>query len=159
MKSIGEVLTHTLKKSAYLRKISEALIFIEYPRLVGDKIAMVTRPLKFSHGTLFIGVESPVWSHHLHYLKPDLLKKLNSPLDKKLIKDIKFQICKLDRGYNVNRVKTEKRMSDMPVPRETLKKIEDLCQQIEDVDLRKSFSKLMTKDAKYKLTKTQGRTK
>jgi hypothetical protein len=153
---ISDILSHTVKRTVYGRKISEAAIFLDYPELVGDKIARVTQPLHFKRGTMFIGVESPVWSHHLHFLKPEILRKLNSRFDDKLVKDIKFQICRLDQVYNSDTAEPAPRFVDIPVPDKTLEMINNICQYIEDEALRKGFAQLMTKDAKYKLNKTKG---
>ena len=158
MMRISSVLSRSVKRSGYGRKISEAVIFLDYPELVGENIARVTEPLYFRSGTMFIGVESPVWSHHLHFLKPEIIKKLNSRFEQKLVKDIKFQICRLDQGYNSDVSRPSLMFDDIPVPDKTLEIIHNISQEIEDEDLRKGFVQLMTKDAKYKLNKAKGGT-
>jgi hypothetical protein len=42
---------------------------------VGPQIAAQTAPLKCQGETLFVKVSSPLWMHHLHYLKADILQR------------------------------------------------------------------------------------
>ena len=155
MMRIGDVLASSMKRRGYGKKISEAMIFLDYPELVGEQIAKVTRPLHLKDGIMFIGVESPVWSHHLHFFKPEIMKKLNSQFDRKLVKDIKFQIRTLDKDDG-NYIKPINSSDNVQIPENNLDWICRTCHEIEDEQLRAKFKQLMTKDAGYKLTKTEG---
>jgi predicted nucleic acid-binding Zn ribbon protein len=62
---------------------------------VGPEIARNARPVAFKGKTLLVYVASSAWLHHLHFLKADLLSRLNSELGKPMVAQIKFKVGSL----------------------------------------------------------------
>lgn len=62
---------------------------------VGHAIAENTRAAAFKGDLLIVHVSSSTWIHHLHFLKRDLIEKINRALGKKLVGDIKFKVGSL----------------------------------------------------------------
>jgi hypothetical protein len=60
--------------------------------VVGHGIAENTRASAFKGNLLIVHVSSSAWIHHLHFLKQELISKLNDALGKDLVGDIKFKI-------------------------------------------------------------------
>lgn len=60
--------------------------------LVGLTIAENARPAAIKGGLLLVHVSSAPWMQQLHYLKGELMEKLNSALGKESVKDIRFKI-------------------------------------------------------------------
>ena len=60
--------------------------------VVGHAIAENTRAAAFKGSLLIVHVSSSTWLHHLHFLKRDLIDKINQALGKKLVGDIKFKV-------------------------------------------------------------------
>jgi len=50
------------------------------------------RPAAFKGDILLVHVSSSPWVHHLHFLKTEIIHRLNHALGKPLVKDIKFKI-------------------------------------------------------------------
>jgi predicted nucleic acid-binding Zn ribbon protein len=87
---LGLALGRVLKKYGAEKKILEQSLMQNWDRLVGEKIAQQTQPLKVENKKLFLKVPSPVWRNELLYLKPELIKKLNIFAKTTLIQDIIF---------------------------------------------------------------------
>lgn len=152
MEKIGTILGETLENSGFKKRLMEAQIFLNYSRLVGEKIARISKPTFFRNSTLFIGVESPVWAHQLHFLKKDIMDKLNMLFKEPLVKDIKFQVSHIERDKCCDAIKRDK-VKTVLIPDKTMKMIYNISSEIEDEELRKKFIQLMIKDREYHLKK------
>ena len=63
-----------------------------WDKIVGEIIAENTRPAALKEKTLLVHVNSSPWLHHLHFLKEEIVRKVNEALDEDLIEDILFKI-------------------------------------------------------------------
>jgi predicted nucleic acid-binding Zn ribbon protein len=89
---IAQVLSGLL---ARLRPEAEAgmlEVWKEWDRVVGEETARNARPAAFKGSILLVQVSSPVWIHHLQFLKADLLSDLNAALGRRRVTDIKFKV-------------------------------------------------------------------
>lgn len=59
---------------------------------VGHAVAENTRAAAFKGNLLIVHVSSSPWIHQLHFLKQELIEKVNRALGKNLVADIKFKI-------------------------------------------------------------------
>ena len=60
--------------------------------VVGAPIADNAKPFAVNGSLLLVHVSSSAWLHQLHFLKAELLEKLNHGLSNQTIEDIKFKI-------------------------------------------------------------------
>ena len=67
-------------------------IWPQWRQLVGDAVADNTQPAAFKGDVLLVHVSNSTWSHHLQYLKKDLIKKINTAMGSDLVADIIFKI-------------------------------------------------------------------
>jgi predicted nucleic acid-binding Zn ribbon protein len=63
-----------------------------WDKIVGEIIAENTRPAALKEKTLLVYVNSSPWLHHLHFLKEEIVRKVNDTLGEDLIEDILFKI-------------------------------------------------------------------
>ena len=63
-----------------------------WDKIVGEIIAENTRPAALKEKTLLVYVNSSPWLHHLHFLREEIVRKVNDALNKDLIEDILFKI-------------------------------------------------------------------
>ncbi len=90
---ISEALSGFLKRSGLERRIEQASAIDDWPAIVGDKIAAVTRADSVTpDGTLFVSVLTHAWMTELSLLEPELLKALNSLEGRKRVRKIRFQL-------------------------------------------------------------------
>lgn len=95
--SVAEVLTSKFMKRGMAGLLEEYKILKSWDEIVGQHLAGKTRPGRLVKGLLCVNVESSVISNQLHFLKREVLKKLNDSLGKNAVKDIKFRVRKLDK--------------------------------------------------------------
>jgi predicted nucleic acid-binding Zn ribbon protein len=89
---IGVVLSRLV---AQLRpEVREGMLAVwqVWERAVGVEIARNARPAAFKGSLLLVHVTNSAWLHHLHFLKKDLLLRINTELGKPLVTEIKFKI-------------------------------------------------------------------
>ncbi|MGD9210514.1 MAG: DUF721 domain-containing protein [Desulfobacteraceae bacterium] len=60
--------------------------------VVGTAIADNTKPVSLKEKLLLVNVTSSVWVQQLHFIKGDLINRLNIALGEDRIEDIKFRV-------------------------------------------------------------------
>ena len=70
---LGDVLAGTLKG---VTSSERARAYSVWLAAVGPQVAAVTRPRRFTRGTLTVGCESSVWANELTYLSGTILEKM-----------------------------------------------------------------------------------
>ena len=89
---IGSILNKVLK--TYRQETDEELtkVWKLWDSVVGPAIAKNVRPAAFKEKILLVHATNPIWIQHLQFFKKDIITKLNTVVDKELVKDIKFKI-------------------------------------------------------------------
>lgn len=87
---IGEVLFPLLKKRGMASKFEEKALLKIWPKAVGPQIASQTEPDSFRNGTLFVKTVSSVWVQQLHFMKEEIVNKLNELFGKIVVEEIRF---------------------------------------------------------------------
>jgi hypothetical protein len=92
LQSIGEILFSSFKGKGVAAKIQENSLMKLWPKAVGQQIALQTQPDCLKNGTLFVKTTSSVWVQQLHFMKEEILQKLNELAGKNAVKDIRFSV-------------------------------------------------------------------
>jgi len=87
---IGKVLTRTLKGLKIDRRVKEETTLLNWDKVVGERIASQTNPLRVKDSILFVRVENASWRNELVFLKGKIIKELNQSVRANVIKDIVF---------------------------------------------------------------------
>ena len=119
LQPIGEILFATFKKRGMAAKLEENSIFKFWPKAVGEKIALQTRPDCLRNKTLFVKTTSSVWVQQLHFMKEEIREKLNEMAGKAVIKEIRFTI-----GHEISKKKPAPE-EEIPVTKRTCLKERD----------------------------------
>ena len=90
MQHIGGALEKLIKSNNLEKGLEEQKAVDIWEKVVGSRINENTEPLSVESGVLSVKTRSPSWSQELQLQKPQILKKLNNKLNKKVIKDIRF---------------------------------------------------------------------
>ena len=91
---IGPLLTSVIQKLGLEKGLLQHRVILSWSEAVGKEIAQKTTPLRVRGSKLFVEVENSSWMNYLHYLKPEILSKLNAKCktrNEKLIKDIIYR--------------------------------------------------------------------
>ena len=89
---IGNVIDGVIKNIRSEPDYALTKIWRLWDEIAGETIASNARPAAFKGKLLIVHVISPAWTHQLQFLKNDLMAKLNDPLGKPLVEEIKFKI-------------------------------------------------------------------
>jgi predicted nucleic acid-binding Zn ribbon protein len=87
---IDRVLGRTLKRLKIDRRLKQEGAILEWSKVVGDRIASQTNPLRVRDSILFVRVENASWRNELVFLKGKIIKELNQSVKANVIKDIVF---------------------------------------------------------------------
>jgi hypothetical protein len=115
--SIGEILFAAMKRRGMGAKIEENFLRKLWPQAVGDQIASKTQPDCFKNGILFVRTVSSVWVQQLHFMKREVLEKLNQLSGKQLVREIHFHV-----GYQLHEEKEREKHNILSAPTKFLKK-------------------------------------
>ena len=102
LQSIGEILFSSFKGKGVAAKIEENSLIKLWPKAVGQQIVLQTQPDCLKNGTLFIKTTSSVWVQQLHFMKEEILQKLNELAGKITVKDIRFSV-----GHKLAQTRTD----------------------------------------------------
>ncbi|WP_148866516.1 DUF721 domain-containing protein [Thermosediminibacter litoriperuensis] len=150
MEKIRNILLKTLKKTELERRLRQAMVFVHYEEMVGEKIARISKPVFFRGDTLFIGVASPIWAHQLLFFKSDIINKINSRFSPPLVKDIRFQVCRVD-GEPEGGKEDGQEDIEVEIPDKKKQMVYNITSDIKDEKLRQKFAELMMKDLEFKI--------
>jgi predicted nucleic acid-binding Zn ribbon protein len=87
---IDRVLVRALKSLKIDRRIKEETLLLNWTKVVGDRIASQTVPLRVRDSILFVRVENASWRNELVFLKGKIIKQLNQSVKANVLKDIVF---------------------------------------------------------------------
>mgnify|MGYP003578938436 FL=1 len=76
---VGEALQGYLKRTGLARRVGQAQVIPDWPRLVGSQIAAVTTPESITpDGVLFVRVATSSWMNELQLMTPDIMARINA---------------------------------------------------------------------------------
>ena len=87
---IGKLVEGFLEGRGVAEQVRRQSVLEEWPALVGDAIAGVTRARSISAGALFVEVRSSPWLMELEMMKGDILRRVNAGREDALIERIVF---------------------------------------------------------------------
>jgi predicted nucleic acid-binding Zn ribbon protein len=76
--TIGDALKRYLAKAGLAKRVAQAQVIPDWPRLVGPQIAAVTEPESVApDGTLFVRVATSAWMNELQLMAPQIMAAVN----------------------------------------------------------------------------------
>ena len=91
--ALGNVLAGWLDDQGLSKRVAQAGIIPEWPRLVGPQIAAVTDPASVTaDGILFVHVTTNAWMNELSLMEPELLRALNREPGRPRVNRIRWQL-------------------------------------------------------------------
>jgi Dna[CI] antecedent, DciA len=89
-------LEQSLKSVRKGRLFRRMRVFIEWPNIVGELNARMTRPVALRAGILMVKSESSAWCDRLRYMEEDLLNKIAEHIGAGHVRQIRFITGQLD---------------------------------------------------------------
>ncbi len=90
-KSLGEALEELVGTLGIKTKLQEYEAVVQWPQIVGERIAQEAAATRIAKGVLFVKVRSGVWRNELTLRKKEIMNRINATLGGEVVKDIKFQ--------------------------------------------------------------------
>ena len=90
MERIGKILDSLVDTLGLKKKINEEKVMALWEKAVNKRVAERTRPIKIQGSKLLVEVSGSSWRNELIFLKPELIRKLNSMVGRVVIDDIIF---------------------------------------------------------------------
>jgi predicted nucleic acid-binding Zn ribbon protein len=91
--SFQEVIRNVFEGLSRGREGQEATLFEEWPRWIGKKASLHTKPVRIRDGQLLVYVDHPTWVYELRQQKRDaLMKKIDRELGKGVVEKIDFKL-------------------------------------------------------------------
>lgn len=87
---IAKVLEEVVRDLGLGKKLSEQRAVVDWPRVVGSKVAGHSRALRVDGGRLFVEVDSPVWAQELTLMKRTIVRQLNTRIGEQVIENVHF---------------------------------------------------------------------
>ena len=146
LQKIGDILQKALKRHHIPLRLEDQQLQKIWFEVVGPKIAAYTRPDAIKRDILFVKVANSVWMQQLHFLKQDILEKINREYKNNPIKNISFSIdemaasvMKKDNPPSPDRESSVLKSRDKKI-------IEKSVASVTDEELRDILRRVMTKE-------------
>lgn len=89
---IGTVLAEFLRENGMEKPIMERRVVEQWPQLMGDTVARLTRSVEVTDGVLYVRLSSAALRQQLFEMRFDLIKKLNEAVGcEGVIRDVRLQ--------------------------------------------------------------------
>jgi hypothetical protein len=152
---LHSILEKTLKALEIDVPLKTYSILGAWNKIVGESVAEHSQPRSIRNRILFIDVSHSTWMQQLQFLKPTLLEKINTFLGESLIQDIRFKLGKISPTMPAS-TKTHS-LEDEKLDKATLNRIENILQEIDDDQIRKSLRDVLIKGAKLEQSRRKSK--
>lgn len=131
-----------------------ARIVSKWPDIVGPQLAAVSIPGDFKRKILTVWVSEPVWVDTMLYMEREITHKLNSLFGAPIVTKVKII---LKSGFDGADSAGERTDDDKgsPLSESEIKEIDSAVAGLPDSQLRSSFKRVMLKDRKLKIKRSQ----
>jgi hypothetical protein len=157
MNSFGEILPITLKSLGMDSRFSAEMVKFEWRKIVGEEIAARAFPKKIDNGLLLVATNNAVWAHHLMTMKEDIILKLNNYMQKKVVRDIKFQAGYFINDQNQENTDEENNLNffrkNIILSESELNELDSTTAMLNDKYLRNKIHQILKKDITLKKAK------
>ena len=108
---IVELIGRLIKHHGLTDEVRQHSVCLYWPEIVGERIAAKTFPVHFADGVLQVSATNSPWVHELHFLKAQLITKINGWVDANrvwlgpppLVLDMRFVLAMKQREPLVDR--------------------------------------------------------
>jgi len=145
LQHLGEVLASALRKRSIFLALPDRDLAAAWAKAVGPVISAQTRIDRRSGDTLYVKISGPAWMHQLHFLKEEILAKLNSGSSDPPLNNLRFFIG--DVGASLA-AKTQRpaEPSSAPLRERDRRMIEESLDPVSDFELKEILRRVMTRE-------------
>lgn len=146
LQKLGDVLQLILKERKILLTSEKRHLQEMWSKAVGSQIATQTTPERLQKGTLFVKVSSPAWMQQLHFMKEEMIEKINRQAGDHSVRNIFFSIGEVLPSARSDQDPTPFYPESFPLTGRDKKSIERSIAPVSDKELKEILKRVMTKD-------------
>lgn len=154
----GDIISEQLKNLGCDATVREWSAVWLWKKIVGEKLASVSRADKVKGRVLYVSVKNSSWAHHLSLMKREFLERINAVIGQNLIEDIRFTVTYYSRdplhrtspSAEDTRSKSNPCLDEIDLSEEAISEIRQNASTIADETLRSLFEKVQLADRKRK---------
>ena len=150
LQRIDEILARALRKRHVPFRLEDRRLSEVWGKAVGPQIASQSRPEHLRREILLVKVANSVWMQQLHFLKEEIIGKVNMVMGKPSVKDIRFVIGQLPASPDQGNEPGFRTLLSGPL-KERDKKMMDTClDSLADQELKEIIRRVMTKEITWR---------
>lgn len=88
---INAALGNLVQELGINKTLGEYTVITSWEKMVGERIAKVTRAQRIENGVLFVSVANAPWRAELTLRRQEILEKINSASGRQVVKEIRFR--------------------------------------------------------------------
>jgi len=150
LQRIDEILARALKKRQVPFRQEDRQLREVWAKAVGPQIASQSRPDYLRREILLVKVANSVWMQQLHFLKEEIIGKVNTVLGKESVKDIRFAIGQLPPSPDQNHEAVLPALSTVPLKKRDKKMIDTCLETLADQELKEVVRRVMIKEITWR---------
>jgi hypothetical protein len=145
LQHLGDVLAAVLRKRSIFLALPDRKLAAAWAKSVGPVISAQTRIDRRSGDTLYVKVSGPAWMHQLHFLKEEILTKLNSDPSEPPLNNLRFFIGDVGASPAAKTTRPSE-PSAAPLRERDRRMIEESLDPVSDVELKEVLRRVMTRE-------------
>ena len=146
LQRIDEILSWALKKRQVPFRPEDRRLIGIWQKAVGPQIAAQSRPENLRRDVLFVKVSTSVWMQQLHFLKGELIEKVNALMEKAPVREIRFSIGQLPASLEKQEAPPLMPLSPGLLKERDKKMIETCLASLGDQELKDILKRVMTRE-------------
>ena len=146
LQKLGDVLQRVLKERNILLTSEKRRLQEVWLKAVGSRIATQTSPDRLQKGSLFVKVSNSAWMQQLHFLKEEMIEKINRQMGDQSVKNIFFSIGEVLPSARTDQDPAVFYPESFPLKGRDKKLIEQSIASVSDQELKEILKRVMTKD-------------
>ena len=146
LQRIDEILSRALKKRHVPFHAEDRHLLDIWEKAVGPQVAAQSRPDNLKRDILIVKVSSSVWMQQLHFLKQEIIGKVNDLIGKSSIRDIRFCIGQLPPTPGKGKEPALLPLAPGPLKERDKKMMEKCLAPLADQELKELIKRAMVKE-------------
>jgi hypothetical protein len=155
LQRIDEILARALQKRHVPFRREDRRLIEVWGKAVGPHIALQSRPEHLRREILHVRVANSIWMQQLHFLKADIIGKLNTVFGKESVKDIRFAIGQLPVPSDPGPESAPRALPTLPLKERDKRMVDTCLDALADPELKEIVRRVMTREITWRRSREQ----
>ena len=142
--SLSDVILNQIERMGLQKEMALYYVSEHWEEIVGQQIALHTTPETLRFDALYLSVDSAPWMNQLTFFKKEIIKNVNSFLQKNQVREVFFRLAPRTTPYPQNRVLTDIASQNAPMMKEEVFALQNALSLLEDTEVKKKIAVAIT---------------